>query len=401
MAEHSDEELLRMLQPLAMEFDNVPQPSAPAPPAPMDPFETMEMDIDSIVPSIEPVKADTNGVGDEPEQPEPIPEQKKDEEEMDEDPIAYEPVKPTTRTPRSTRSRPHPSSRSKASRRPEASALPNGKSPSRKSARQPREPSKSKSPQRSQVPNEEPSKSKSPERSQVPNEEAEKHNLLAFPVARAVSASSDLSAQPPVVKTPTPEPAPVEEPAKLEFEIVIRPVPREFATQYTKITPGDEIYRVLERIPTGVPGETWLSVEFEDGRIDQVSPHVDCGLVFLLVCRRKTYLEARLLGGAAVVFSSPPPSSPPLLFCAVTHLTSTLQQTSFPHKLTSTSHLPFPQRPKCSFRPVLSCAFLFPTSALVSFTFELSIFTLHNRQRNAHLITIPAPSVLPCLGKRV
>lgn len=245
-----------MLQPLAMEFDNVPQPSAPAPPAPMDPIETMEMDIDSIVPSIEPVKADANGVGDEPEQPEQIPEQKKDDEEMDEDPIAYEPVKPTTRTPRSTRSRPHPSSRSKASRRPEASELPNGKSPSRKSARQPREPSKS----------------KSPERSQVPNEEAEKHNLLAVPVARAVSASSDLSAQPPVVKTPTPEPPPVEEPAKLEFEIVIRPVPQEFATQYTKITPGDEIYRVLERIPTGVPGETWLSVEFEDGRIDQVSP---------------------------------------------------------------------------------------------------------------------------------
>lgn len=271
-----------MLQPFSMDFvnplatkadqNNVQPPLGPEPPAPMTSMmipaliapmgsvETMEIDMDSIQQSIVPTNAETKGLGDESQQPEQMSDKK--EEETDEDQIAYEPVKPTSRTPRSTRSRANPSSRPKTSSRLAEPELPNGKSPSRKSARKRREPSKSKSPEPSQV-------------SEVPSLlEAEKHHLLAVPIARAVSASSGLSGAPQAIKTPTPEPATAKEPAKLDFEVVINPISQDVAKEYTKIAPGDEIYRVLERIPTGIPGETWLSVEFEDGRIDQVSP---CG----------------------------------------------------------------------------------------------------------------------------
>lgn len=56
-----------------------------------------------------------------------------------------------------------------------------------------------------------------------------------------------------------------------KFEVVIKPLPPAAAEEYTKVPPGDEIYRVLNVIKTDVPGEAWLSVEFEDGRVDQVS----------------------------------------------------------------------------------------------------------------------------------
>ncbi|KKY32417.1 hypothetical protein UCDDA912_g07613 [Diaporthe ampelina] len=54
-----------------------------------------------------------------------------------------------------------------------------------------------------------------------------------------------------------------------EFEVVIKPLSPAAAQEYTKVPPGDEIYRVLEVIKTDIPGEAWLSVEFEDGRVDQ------------------------------------------------------------------------------------------------------------------------------------
>lgn len=57
----------------------------------------------------------------------------------------------------------------------------------------------------------------------------------------------------------------------LNFEVVIKPLSPAAAQEYTKVAPGDEIYRVLEVIRTDIPGEAWLSVEFEDGRVDQVS----------------------------------------------------------------------------------------------------------------------------------
>lgn len=62
---------------------------------------------------------------------------------------------------------------------------------------------------------------------------------------------------------PSPEP--------LKFEVVIRPLPPAAAREYAKVAPGDEVHRVLDVIETDVPGEAWLSVEFEDGRVDQVS----------------------------------------------------------------------------------------------------------------------------------
>lgn len=60
-------------------------------------------------------------------------------------------------------------------------------------------------------------------------------------------------------------------PESLNFEVVIQPLSPATAKEYIKFAPGDEIYRVLDVIKTDVPGEAWLSVEFEDGRVDQVS----------------------------------------------------------------------------------------------------------------------------------
>lgn len=60
-------------------------------------------------------------------------------------------------------------------------------------------------------------------------------------------------------------------PEVLNFEVVIKSLSSTATQEYTKVPPGDEIYRVLEIIRTDVPGESWLSVEFEDGRVDQVS----------------------------------------------------------------------------------------------------------------------------------
>lgn len=60
-------------------------------------------------------------------------------------------------------------------------------------------------------------------------------------------------------------------PDPCKFEVVIKPLPPAAAQEYIKVPPGDEVYRVLKVIKTDVPGEAWLSVEFEDGRVDQVS----------------------------------------------------------------------------------------------------------------------------------
>lgn len=256
-----------MLQPLAMEFENPttttnvdapdesngdhlsgPAPTAPmapmaptmtsAPTAPMDPMRPKAMDIDGASSILAPVDGVANGVEDSP-QAELIDEKKGEEEEKeDEDQIAYEPIKTPSKTPRYTRSRAN-LLKSRTSSWLAESELPTRQRPSRKSARKRRSPSKSKSPEPSNLP-------AASESSESPNR--------AESIAR---------------KTPA---APEKSLAKLNFEIVINPISPEISQQYTPIAPGDEIYRVLERIPTGVPGETWLSVEFEDGRIDQVSP---------------------------------------------------------------------------------------------------------------------------------
>jgi hypothetical protein len=69
-------------------------------------------------------------------------------------------------------------------------------------------------------------------------------------------------------------------PESLKFEVVIQPLPPAAAQEYTRVAPGDEVYRVLDVIKTGVPGEEWFSVEFEDGRVDQVSRSCRPGLFF-------------------------------------------------------------------------------------------------------------------------
>lgn len=275
MAEHSDEELLAMLQPLAMDFENPlttngdarneingERLSGPVPPAPMAPMAPMmasaptaptdPVDVDGVNQILETADSTVNGIG-QAQEPSSTDEKQKDKE--DEDQIAYEPVKTPSRTSRSTRAKANPS-KSRASSRLAGAELPVRQSPVRKSTRKRKAPSISQSPEPSNI-------------KDAPEEE--KQDIPAASTARAMSASPVPSEPPKVVRTPTPEPPPVKEPPKLDFEVVVKPIRPELAQQYTPITPGDEIYRVLERIPTGVPGETWLSVEFEDGRIDQVS----------------------------------------------------------------------------------------------------------------------------------
>lgn len=140
-----------------------------------------------------------------------------DSSKIDEDEIAYEPKKTPSRTPRSAKTR------SSA-----AGALSQS------------------------ITTRTPSKAKA---------KTQTLEMMGFKKAQAVPDPSAQSQSP-----PTNPQIP-----RCDFEIVIEPVSAEKAREYKAVAPGDEIYRVLERIPTGVPGETWLSVEFEDGRIDQVS----------------------------------------------------------------------------------------------------------------------------------
>lgn len=58
---------------------------------------------------------------------------------------------------------------------------------------------------------------------------------------------------------------------KYNFEVIIKPPPAEVLRDYTPIPAGDEIYRVLAKIPPTVSGESWFKVEYEDGHEDIVS----------------------------------------------------------------------------------------------------------------------------------
>lgn len=243
---HSDEELLALLQPVSMPevFDfesNLSMKDAsdhgggdqplrgPAPPAPIAPMTLglaapapMEDKADSTsqtpsnMISCELVNGATNGFG----SSQPTNEQQVE----DEDEIAYEPIKTPSRTPRSAKSRTNATR--PISRRKLASSKPS---------------------------------SKRREKAKLDREDRE--------------VTADL--KPKTKQEPQPVPEPELEtntirPPSLDFEIVINSISPLARQEYKTIPPGDEIYRVLERIPTGVPGETWLSVEFEDGRIDQV-----------------------------------------------------------------------------------------------------------------------------------
>lgn len=153
----------------------------------------------------------------------------------DEDEISYEP----TRTPRSTRSGKARSggSAAKISTRTRTST--------RKSAKPPNPSFKSRT------------------RAKQPEDTKPEEPIL---VPDPISSRSHPKRKP----EPDTEPEPAKPPS-LDFEVFIHPIPPQAAQEYKPIPPGDEIYRILEKISTGVPGELWLSVEFEDGRVDQVS----------------------------------------------------------------------------------------------------------------------------------
>lgn len=253
---HSDEELLALLQPPTMpeELDFEPgglmkdtsdeddgdQPlPGPAPPsaplatmieAPIAPIAPMDI-IDTIDPlrpnfiSSEPFDGSKKEVGS--SQPKSVSNMP---QEQDEDEIAYEPIKTPSRTPRSAKSR--TSATRPSSRRKPASSR---------------------------------SKSKSQDKMHVDLEEEHAEKAESTPQTERKAGPAPEPEAEPEQETEPPQPP------SLEFEIVISSISRQAMQEYKPIPPGDYIYRVLERIPTGVPGETWLSVEFEDGHVDQVS----------------------------------------------------------------------------------------------------------------------------------
>lgn len=251
---HSDEELLALLQPPTMPEELIFEPGGlmkdtsdeddsdlplpgPAPPAaplapmieaPVAPMAPMGMadttdHLRPNIPSSDPFDDSKKELGSsQPESVSNVP------QEQDEDEIAYEPIKTPSRTPRSARAR--TSITRPSSRRRLASSR---------------------------------SKPKSHDKMHVDLEEEHADMAESKP-------KTERKAE------PVPEPEPEQEtepplPPSLEFEIVIRSISPQAMQEYKPFPPGDYIYRVLEEIPTGVPGETWLSVEFEDGHVDQVS----------------------------------------------------------------------------------------------------------------------------------
>ena len=54
-----------------------------------------------------------------------------------------------------------------------------------------------------------------------------------------------------------------------QLEVVIHPLPAHLRGEYVPIKPGYEVYKVLGPIAS-LPGESWWSLEYEDGRVDQV-----------------------------------------------------------------------------------------------------------------------------------
>lgn len=160
-------------------------------------------------------------------QPQPATNGVVEDEDEDEDAITYEPVK----TP----------SRGSRSNKPRSSASKPRSSRKNRLASQPRDQSKERTTENPTSP--EPSSEKP-----------------------AVEEPEQEPATKPSKPSPSPPPPP-----SLQFEVVLGNIAPEAKQEYEPVFPGDEIYRILEMIPTGVPGETWLSAEFEDGHIDQVS----------------------------------------------------------------------------------------------------------------------------------
>ncbi|PSR81842.1 hypothetical protein BD289DRAFT_484202 [Coniella lustricola] len=161
-----------------------------------------------------------------------------EEKEEDEDAIAYEPVKTPSRASRSNKTKTS-ASKPRPSHKLRVATQPRGKSKERAAVED----------------------LKSPERTfEKPAVELEKEP------ANKPSSASLPPPTPPAPPAPSPPPPP-----SLRFDVVLENITPTAKLAYEPVLPGDEIYRILEMIPTGVPGETWVSVEFEDGHIDQVA----------------------------------------------------------------------------------------------------------------------------------
>lgn len=264
--QNSDDELLAMLQPLTApnefvfettlprfqdtsdEDDGEPMPG-PAPPAPMDPMAP----IAPMAPMepMEPMEPNESGSSAIPH----MNVHKEAEEDKENDEIEYEsPVKAAMRSP------------AKPSARNRRKSAPNQKGGDESGYESAAELLKSLAR----------SSSKSQGRSKLNRKEA-KREEVDYEVSDESPVKAARRRSQPAVEVSTEEP---ESKRKvLNFDVVIRPLLPQAAQEYTLIPPGDEVYRVLEVIKTGVPGEAWLSVEFEDGRIDQVSANLCCGIL--------------------------------------------------------------------------------------------------------------------------
>lgn len=279
-SQNAEEDLLALLQPLTMpdEFifeartrhfedssdDNAdqepipgpapPEPVAPmapmaqtapvAPMAPMDPIET----VDPLAP--EASKTEPNGAASFP--PPDTNGHKEDTAviEQDDDAIEYETPKSTRKSPakRSTRSRATPRSRRDGDESPHDSAAEFLRRFATSSAKKRVE--------------------------AKPDPESDPGANGGSPVKTGTRKARETTGGPAGFEAES-------SPDPWKFEVVIKPLPPAAAQEYTKVPPGDEIYRVLDVIKTDVPGEAWLSVEFEDGRVDQVSRRYRTGSLWL------------------------------------------------------------------------------------------------------------------------
>ncbi|ROV96820.1 hypothetical protein VMCG_07894 [Cytospora schulzeri] len=259
--QNSDDELLAMLQPLTApdefvfektlpqfvdtsdEDDGGPVPG-PAPPAPMAPIAPMA----PMAPTAPMVPTESNRF-ESSSASQKNGHREGEDEDQENDEIEYEtPAKPANRTPakRQTKNRPK--------------STPNPKGGDESGYESAAELLKSLAR----------SSSKSQGRPIADQKEAPEHDDFEIADGSPVKASRRRPQNAvEVVEGPTPESKP--ERKAMEFEVVISPLLPQAAQEYTLVPPGDEVYRVLEVIKTGVPGEAWLSVEFEDGRIDQVA----------------------------------------------------------------------------------------------------------------------------------
>lgn len=257
---NSDEELLALLQPLTtpdeftferrlrhfadssdddVDQEPIPGPAPPAPMAPMAPIAT-------VAPAV--LTKEPNGVASLP-----LPEtngHKEDEtgEAQDDDEIEYEAPKPVRKSPakRPTRSRAKPAQRKEGG----------DESPYESAAELLKRFATSSTKKRVE--------SKSDPEDDVEVDGGSQVKLGRRHTRRLTEESAELKAE--------------SSSGGWNFEVVIKPLSPSATQEYTKVAPGDEIYRVLEVIKTDVPRESWLSVEFEDGRVDQVSINykMDC-----------------------------------------------------------------------------------------------------------------------------